>query len=164
MTLRIGACTVLGVALALGWAAIARAQETATAEPPIGGLLASPTQRPTQSLDPELDAIAAQLGSLATSKAVEDGVVKAAIEHGKRAVLQATRALAAGDAATAARKKQLARAALELALRAAARREETRAESAASQNAVQAEQANAQAAVSLEQTRAEWQSLQAEPR
>jgi hypothetical protein len=162
MTLRIGACMVLGAALALGWATVALAQESA--EAPIGGLLASPTQRPAQSLDPELDAIAVQLGSLATSKAAQDGVVKAAIEHGKRAVLQATRALAASDTAGAARKKQLARAALELAQRAAARREETRAESAASQNAVQAEQANAQAAVALEQARAAWQSLQGEPR
>jgi len=168
MTLRIGARVVLWAALtaglALGWAAAARAQATATAEAPIGGLFASPAQRPVQSLDPELDAIAAQLGTLATSKAANEGVVKAALEHGKRAVLQATRALAAGDAATAARKKQLARAALELAQRAVARREEMRAESAASQSAAQAEQANAQAAVALEQARAQWQSLQAEPR
>jgi hypothetical protein len=164
MTLRIGALAVLGLALALASTRAALAQETASAEAPIGGLLARPAPRPAQSLDPELDAIAAQLGSLASSKATADVVVKAAIEHGKRAVLQATRALAAGDRATAARKKQLARAALELAQRAVARREETRAESAASQNAVQAEQANAQAAVSLEQARAQWQSLQTEPR
>jgi hypothetical protein len=164
MTLRIGARVVLWTVLAFSWAAAARAQATATAEPPIGGLLASPTTRPVQSLDPELDAIATQLGTLATSKAADDGVVKAALEHGKRAVLQATRALAAGDAATAGRKKLLARAALELAQRAVARREETRAESAASQHAVQAEQASAQAAVTLEQARASWQSQQTEPR
>lgn len=162
--------TALCLAWALGWATLgarspAAAQETASAQPEATafGLLASPSSPRPASLDPELDAIAAQLGTLAASKAAKDKVVRRAVEHGKRAVLQATRARAAGDAGTAARKKAIARAALELGLRAAARREEARAESAASQNVGRSEQERAQAAVLLEQARDQLTRLQAEP-
>jgi hypothetical protein len=165
MTLRTAALTALGLALAFGPATVAVAQETASAQPEatVGGLLASPSSPRPASLDAELDAIAAQLGTLATSKAAQDKVVRGAVDHGKRAVLQAMRALASGDGATAARKKAMARAALELGLRAAARREETRAESAASQNVTRSEQEQAQAAVLLEQAQEQLRRLQAEP-
>lgn len=171
MTLRTAALTALGLALALGplfttgAGGVAAAQETASAQPEatVGGLLASPSSPRPASLDPDLDAIAAQLGTLATSKAAEDKVVRGAVDHGKRAVLQATRALAAGDGSTAARKKAIARAALELGLRAAARREETRAESAASQNVTRSEREQAQAAVLLEQAQDQLERLRAEP-
>lgn len=168
MTWRTPLAKVLWLALALslaGAGARGRAQETANAQPQatVGGLLAGPATARPVSLDAELDAIAAQLGTLAASKAAEDKAVKAAVEQGKRAVLLATRALADGDATTAARKKAVARAALELALRAAARREETRAESAASQNVTRSEQERAQAAVLLDQAQGQLKRLQAEP-
>lgn len=154
-------CAAAVFGLALGLSSATSAQETASAQPEatVGGLLSTPRAPQAKSLDADLDAIAAQLGSIATSKAVDDDVVKRAVEQGKRAVLQATRAFAAGDQATGARKKAIARAALELASRAAARREETRAESAAAQNATHAEQEQAQAAVLLEQARAQLKSL-----
>lgn len=167
MTSRTPVAKALWLALAVSLAAGARghAQETANAQPEatVGGLLAGPATAQPVSLDADLDAIAAQLGTLAASKAADDKVVKAAVDQGKRAVLLSTRALAAGDAATAARKKAIARAALELALRAAARREETRAESAASQNVTRAEQEQAQAAVLLEQAQGQLKRLRAEP-
>lgn len=161
MMRRLVASAAIGLAVALGPEAAGSAQETANAQPEatVGGLLATPRAAPAKSLDPELDAIAAQLGTLATAKAADDAVVKRAVAQGKRAVLQARRALAAGEGAVAGRKKAIARAALELAQRAAARREETRAEAAAAQNAVQAEQAKAQAAVLVDQAHAQWQSL-----
>jgi hypothetical protein len=140
------------------------AQESASAgQASVGGLLATPVA-PAQSLDPELDALAAQLGDLAASTAYKDAAVQRAVDLGKRAVLQATRARAAGDAQLVARKKAVAQAALALAERAAERREETRAEAAALHSAAHAEQAKAQAEIVLEQAKQRLAELQTEPR
>lgn len=146
----------LGAALAIALSVVAgaRAQETAEAgQATVGGLLATPAPAAPASLDPELDAIAAELGKLAASDAYKDPVVKRAVDRGRHAVLQTARALTARQDATAARKKKLAQAALALAQRAAARAEETRAEAAAAQGVKHAREARAQAAVVLEQAK-----------
>jgi hypothetical protein len=140
----------------------ARAQDTAEAgQATVGGLLASPPPPAPASLDAELDAIATELGKLAASDAYKDEVVKRAVDRGRHAVLQTSRALTAQDGATAARKKQIAQAALALAQRAAARIEETRAEAAAAQGVKHAQEAHAQAAVVLEQAKQRLAALNA---
>jgi len=153
------ACSIVGD---VGGATVARAQQTAEAgQATVGGLLATPAPAAPASLDPELDAMTAELGKLAASDAYKDEVVKRAVDRGRHAVLQAARALAARDGDTAARKKQLAQAALALAQRAAARIEETRAEAAAGQGVKHAQEAHAQAAVVLEQAKQRLAELNA---
>lgn len=140
----------------------ARAQDTAEAgQATVGGLLATAAPAVPASLDTELDAIAAELSKLAASDAYKDEVVKRAVDRGRHAVLQTSRALGAQDGAGAARKKQVARAALALAQRAAARIEETRAEAAAEQGVKHGQQARAQAAVVLEQAKQRLAELNA---
>jgi len=169
MRARIAGCVgslTVSLPLALcGWLSPVGAHGQATAsagQASVGGLLATPAA-PAQSLDPELDAMAAQLGELAASEAYKDAVVQRAVDHGKRALLQATRARSAGDIELVARKKAVIEAAIALAQRAVARREETRAEAAALQSAALAEQAKAQAEVVLEQAKQRLSQLQAEP-
>ncbi len=124
----------------------------------VGGLLSGPAQvKP--SADPELDAIARALDPLAAHEAREPKL-RAAVEQARSALRAARAALTAKQPARVASKKQLARAALELAQRIAARREEERAAAAAEQRARLAEQARALAVGTLAQAEQRLRAVQ----
>jgi hypothetical protein len=137
----------------------ALAAHASEGERAVGGLLSGPA--PAQpSADPELDEIARALEPLA-AVAPREKEVHAAVEQARVALRAARAALSAHAPERVASKKRVARAALELARRIAARLDEQRAAAIAEQRARLAERARAEAVLTLAGAEARLRAVQA---